>query len=63
MSKIKEKNCIYSIFIHKNKVYHKLIFKKMLKKCRLLWHTPHGIYFHPLYFPNFVHNKNFFTFY
>ena len=24
-----------------------------------VWHTPHGLYLHPLYFPNFV-NNNFF---
>ena len=28
-----------------------------------LWHTPHGIYFYPLYFPNIINNKFFFQFY
>ena len=31
--------------------------------CVVVWHMPHGIFFHPLYFPNFVHNKFFFPFY
>ena len=28
-----------------------------------LWHLPHGIHSHPLYFPTFINNKFFFTFY
>ena len=44
---------------------YKLTFEKHLREVSraALWHTPHGIYFHPLYFPNFIHNKFFFPFY
>ena len=28
-----------------------------------VWHMPHGIYSHPLYFPTFISNKFFFPFY